>query len=117
MDFQWNKLVPGCVQTIKDANGKVVDQVSTLNCVPAVFSNVLTGLLMLAGTFALFLFIFSAYKYINSGGDAKRLEGARGTLIQGILGLLVVLFSFLIIQIISNVANVPCIRSFGFGCN
>lgn len=102
----WIDVIENCVQ----------GDVATLKCIPAVFLNVLNALLAFVGFFALFLFIFSGYKYMNSGGDAKKLEGARGTLIYGILGLLIVLFSFLIIQIISHVANVPCILKFGFGC-
>ncbi len=102
----WNEIVDKCVQ----------GGVATLNCVPAVFLNIVTALLAFVGFFALFLFIFSGYKYMNSGGDAKKLEGARHTLIYGIVGLFIVLFSFLIIQIISTVTNVPCILKFGFGC-
>ena len=97
--------------------GKCVKEgVATIDCIPAVFLNIVTALLMFVGTFALFLFIFSGYKYMNSGGDPKKLEGARHTLIYGILGLLLVLFSFLIIQVISTVTGVECIKSFGFGC-
>ncbi len=91
-------------------------QVATLSCVPAIFSNVITALLMFVGTFALVIIIFSGYKFMNSGGDPKQLEGARNTLIYGVLGLLVVLFSFFIINIISSVTGVECIKSFGFNC-
>ena len=103
---QWNTIIKDCVQ-----NG-----IATLSCIPAVFSNLLTGLLMLVGTFALFLFILAGYKYMNSTGDPKKLEGARNTLIYGISGLLLVLFSFLIINVIYLVTGVECINSFGFGC-
>ncbi len=91
--------------------------VATIDCIPTIFLNIVTALLMFVGTFALFLFIFSGYKYMNSAGDPKKLEGARNTLIYGILGLLLVLFSFLIINIISTVTGVECIKKFGFGCN
>lgn len=106
----WDEIIKGCLQ------GDKGNEVATLSCIPAVFSNVLTSLLMFVGTFALFLFIFSGYKYMNSGGDPKKLEGARHTLVYGILGLLLVLFSFLIINVISIVTRVPCITKFGFGC-
>lgn len=106
----WDEIVKGCLQ------GDKGNEVATLSCIPAVFSNFLTALLMFVGTFALFLFIFSGFKYMHAGGDPKKLEGARNTLIYGILGLLLVLFSFLIIQIISTVTNVPCIIKFGFRC-
>ena len=100
----------------KEWGGCVKDGVATINCIPAIFSNLLTALLMFVGFFALFIFIFGGYKYMNSAGDPKKLEGARNNLIYGILGLLLVLFSFLIINIISIVTGAPCIKEFGFNC-
>lgn len=106
----WDEIVKGCLQ------GNKGNEVATLSCIPAIFSNLLTALLMFVGTFALFLFIFAGFKYMNTAGDPKKLEGARNTLIYAIVGLLVVLFSFLIINIISIVTGVECIKVFGFGC-
>lgn len=105
---EWDQIIAGCLQ-----GG---DKVATLSCIPAIFSNIVTALLMFVGTFALFLFIFAAFKFMNAGGDPKKLEGARHTLVYGILGLLLVLFSFLIINIASIVTGTECIKSFGFGC-
>lgn len=100
----------------KDWGACVKDGAATLGCIQTVFLNAVSALLMFAGTFAFVLLIFSIYKYINSGGDPKKLEGARNTLIYGILGLIIVLFAFLIRSIIVNVTGVECIKTFGFGC-
>jgi len=96
----------------------VKEGVATINCIPAIFSNIVTALLMFVGTFALFLFIIGGFKYMYSAGDPKKLEGARNTFIYGILGLLIVLFSFFIINLISIVTGTECIKfgRFGFGC-
>jgi len=104
----WDKIVPGCLQ----GSGKV----ATLSCIPAIFSNVVSALLAFAGFFALFLFIFAGFRYMNAAGDPKKLEGARNTLIYGIIGLIIVLFSFFVIGIISTVTHTPCVVNFGFGC-
>ena len=119
----WKEIVDGCVQTVtvvtKDKDGKEIstaNDVATLNCVPAVFLNIVSALLVFAGLTALVMFILGGFKYMNSAGDPKKLEGARNTLIYGIIGLLIVLFSFLIINVISQVTNVPCITKFGFIC-
>jgi len=104
---EWNDIVTNCVK----------EDVATISCIPAVFSNLLTSLLMFVGFFALIIFIFGGYKYMNSGGDPKKLESARNNLVYGILGLLLVLFSFLIINVTSIVTGVECITKFGFGCN
>ncbi|MBI4096294.1 MAG: hypothetical protein HY425_01110 [Candidatus Levybacteria bacterium] len=106
----WDEIVKGCLQ------GNTGNEVATLSCVPAVFSNFLNGSLMLIGTWTVLVLIFAGYKYMNSGGDPKKLEGARETLTYSILGIIVVLLSFLIINIISRVTGIECIRTFGFGC-
>ena len=88
--------------------------VATLNCIPIVFSNILNWALAFAGVAALFLIILSGIKFITSGGDPKQVEGARKTLTYAIIGLLIILFSFFIINIISYVTGVNCIKLFGF---
>ena len=90
--------------------------VATLDCLPTIFSNLLTALLLFVGTTALIIFIVGGFKLIHSGGDPKKLEGARNSFLYGILGLLIVLFSFAIMIIISHVTGVPCILNFGFEC-
>lgn len=104
---QWNTIIKDCVQE---------DGVATLNCIPAIFLNIVNALLMFAGTFALFLFFMSGFRYMNSGGDSKKIEAARNNLIYAAVGLLIVLFSFSIIKIISVVTRTDCITKFGFGC-
>ena len=88
--------------------------VATLNCLPNLFSNVLNALLAFSGVAALFFIILSGIKLTTSGGDPKQIEGARQTLTYAIIGLLVILLSFFIINLISTVTNVGCIKQFGF---
>ncbi len=68
---------------------------------------------MFGGVIALIVIIYSGIKLISSGGEAKQVEGARQTLTYGIIGLLVIFFSFLILNIISAITGVSCITSFG----
>ncbi len=102
----WNDIVSGCVK----------GDVATLSCIPAVFKNIVTAFIFFVGTVALFLIIFNGIKFITSRGDAKQIEETRNSLSYVVLGLLLVLFSFLIINIISYVTQVDCIRFFGFEC-
>jgi len=90
---------------------------ATLDCIPKIFSNIVNLLLMFVGLTALVIFIISGLKFMNAAGDSKKLESARNSLIWGIIGLALVLLSFLIINIISYVTGVGCIKTFGFGCN
>jgi hypothetical protein len=90
--------------------------VATLDCIPAVFANLLSAILALSGVVSLLMFIMAGIRLIYSGGDAKKVEAGKNTLIYGIIGLAVVLLSFAIISIISQVTGVTCITKFGFGC-
>ncbi|HKC14928.1 MAG TPA: pilin [Patescibacteria group bacterium] len=89
--------------------------VATLNCLPFLFRDIVGTLLTFAGAVALFLIIFSGIKFITSGGDAKQVEGARKTLTYAVLGLVVILLAAFVVNIVSDITNVPCIRTFGFG--
>lgn len=117
----WKDIVPNCVQDviIKDKEGNIVStakDVATIGCIPAVYSNLINFFLAFAGLFGLVILILGGFKYMNSAGDPKKLESARGNLIYGTIGILMVVFSFFIIQAISDFTGVKCILKFGFGC-
>lgn len=94
----------------------VVNGVATLGCISAVFVNIISALFIFVGIICLALIIGSGYKYINAGGDPKKLESARSTLVHAIAGLLLVLFAFFIRNLIADITGVPCVRTFGLGC-
>lgn len=97
-----------CVKTV---NGS---RVATLDCIPVLFQKVIYGLLLFVGIAAAAFIIFAGYKFLTSGGDAKKIGEARKVITFAIAGLLVVLFSFLILNIIAFVTKASCITTFGF---
>lgn len=88
--------------------------VATLDCIGPLFQNIIGAALTFAGVVGLFFIIFSGFKFITSGGDPKQLEEARKTLTYAVIGLLVILFSFFIINIIAETTGATCIKLFGF---
>lgn len=88
--------------------------VATLRCVPVVFQNIVTAALMFAGVAAVFFIIIGGYKFMTSGGDPKAVESARKTAIYAIIGLVLILMSFAIVQFISISTGVKCINAFSF---
>lgn len=103
-----------CLQSVKDANGTEVGQIATLSCIPLVFQNLINWALGLAGVTALVFIMLAGYKWITSNGDPKQAEGAKQTLTFAIIGLVLILVSFFIINMISYFTKVDCIRQFGF---
>ena len=91
-------------------------QVATLACIPIVISNVVGWIIRFSMVITLFFIIIAGLSYTTSGGDQKKKDNAKRTLTYAILGLVVILLSFLIIRIISYITGVECINSFGFGC-
>lgn len=86
--------------------------VATLLCIPAIFQNIVFWLLALVGVAAIILIAYSGIKFILSGGDAKQVEGARKTFTYAIIGLVVVLFSVAILNLIAFVTGVNCFVNF-----
>jgi hypothetical protein len=89
-------------------------KVTTLKCIPVLFGNLIYWLLVFAGIAALIFVIFGGIKFITSGGDPKQTEGARKTLTWAVIGLILILSSFLILRFIGDITGVTCIKS-GFG--
>jgi len=89
--------------------------IATLNCIPFVFQNVVTWALIFAVILAVFFIMFAGIKFLRSGGQEKLVEDARNTLTYAIIGLVVILLSFFIISVISDITGVGCIKQFGFG--
>jgi hypothetical protein len=92
-----------------DANG-----VATLNCLPSVFSNIITAALMFVGTIAVFLLIWAGILFVRSGGDPKQTQAARQMITYAIIGLVLVLSSFGIIYMIAYLTGANCITTLSF---
>lgn len=68
------------------------------------FSIVLT----LAGIAALGLLIYGGYTYMISRGDPEKIKGGRETITSAIIGLLFIIFSLVILQVIAgDILNIP----------
>ncbi|GEM_PF-394202 len=105
-----------CLEPVRDSAGNLITKAITIDCIPVIVGNVIYWLLILAGIAALILIIISGFKFVTSGGDPKQAEGARKTLTYAVIGLIVVLASFGIINFISYTTGVDkdCLTKFGF---
>lgn len=83
------------------------NRILTFDCVPVLIANVIYLLLVFAGSVALFFIIFAGIKFLTSQGDPKQVEGARKTLTWAIAGLVLILLSFAIVNVIAQVTGVP----------
>lgn len=85
--------------------------VATLNCVPLLIINLIYWALALAGTVGVIIIIVGGISFILSGGDPKKTDEARRTVLFAILGLIIVFLAFFIIDLIGSFTGVACLKT------
>jgi hypothetical protein len=83
-----------------------MDDVATIGHLEGIVKNLLGYILGFAGIVLFILLLVGGFKFITSGGDPKAVEGAKKTITSAIAGLAVILVSYLIIVLISNITGV-----------
>lgn len=66
---------------------------------------ILDFLLLIAGIIAVFYVIYAGFQLISSGGAPEKQKAARGTLTYAVLGIIVVLVSFLLVRVAVGIGN------------
>ena len=91
--------------TCIDASG-----VATINCIPLLIANFIFWGIMLSGSVAVIFIIIGGIRFVTSGGDSKKIEQARKTIVFSILGLFLIILSFFVVNIIGSITGVACIN-------
>ncbi len=87
----------------------------TLQCLPVLFGSIINWLLIFSGVAAVAFIMIAGFRYIGSGGDPKQIDTAKKSLMFAIIGLVVILVSFFLLNFIAGVTGAGCITQFGFG--
>lgn len=66
-------------------------------------NNFLRLFFLIAGIYVFIQFIYAGYEYINAGGDPKKLQSAWNRIWKSILGLIIMISSFIIAVIFGQV--------------
>lgn len=61
-----------------------------------------------------FIFITGAIGYMSSGGDKAAIESARKKILNGVIGLVIVIISIFVIKLIGYLIGIPNILNFTF---
>lgn len=109
----WGNCLREVTRPGENGQSEVVGQVVTAECVPYLAQNLIVGATTFAGIVAVFFIIWGGFKLAKGSGDPKEIEGARNTIVYAIIGLVLVFFSFFIINVIATVTGVKCITFFG----
>ena len=68
-----------------------------------VIQTIVSLLLLAAVLVALFFLIFGGIKWILSGGDKAKVDAARGTIVGAIIGLVIALAAFFVLNLVAKV--------------
>jgi len=82
---------------LQDSSGNSINNIGQLT------SRVLSFLLPLAGIVLLFVFIWGGYDYMMSQGNPEKVKGAQAKITSGIIGLILLVASYLLVRVISTI--------------
>ncbi len=92
----------------------MVGDVPTLLCIGEVLTRIISALLLFAGATTILIFIWGCIKFITASGDPKGLEQAKNTIVYALIGLVIILLSFVIVKFFGNLLGVPALSTLQF---
>ncbi len=106
-----NPLGPGFTPPDPDGyNPQTVSEDTILDTLVNFLSNLIGFLTVLGGLFFIVYFFMGAFQWITSGGDSSKVEQARNRMLQGTLGLIIMVISYSLIGIIGSVIGLDLIN-------
>lgn len=88
------------------------DGVATLSCLGPLFENVVNAVVAFGGVALFLMLLVGGFNFLFSAGDPKKLEQARGTISQAVIGLIIMSAAYLIINLIGRFTGIESITTF-----
>lgn len=86
--------------------GSADDNVTSLFGDGGIFNTIANVLIFLIGAVSVIVLIYGGFQYVTSTGDSKRVENAKNTILYAIIGIVVALLAFAIVQfVVGSLAN------------
>ncbi len=76
----------------------------------SVVNVIVANAFVLAGLISFVLLIFGGFSVIVAGGDSKKLETGKNAIMGAVIGLIVVVGSFWIVQIVETITGVKILK-------
>lgn len=90
----------------------VVNDVATLQGIGCLLANVLSVALRLLGLAGLVMIIYAAFNLLMSAGKSQKVEEAKNTITFAIIGIILALSAFIIVNLIANFTGVSVVKEF-----
>ncbi|MBI5619504.1 hypothetical protein HY950_00920 [Candidatus Gottesmanbacteria bacterium] len=86
--------------------------VATIRSLETLFANLVRSIVALAGIALFIMLLVAGFKFLFSAGDQKKLEEAKGTLTNAVIGLVVIVGAYLILRIIGAFTGLTNLTTF-----
>jgi hypothetical protein len=91
-------------------NVTVQGGIGAVKSVELIVSRSLGFLTVLAGLFFIIYFFLGAFKWLTAGGDSGKVQKARDEMVQGVLGLIIIVAAYGIIGIVGSVLGLDLLN-------
>lgn len=88
------------------ANIAGAEGVASIQCIVPLLTNVIRAVVSLGAVALFVMLLVGGFNFLFSAGDQKKLEAARGTVTQAIIGIVVMSLAYLIILTIETFTGV-----------
>lgn len=75
-------------------------KVPTIVCLESLFKNLVNAIIALTGVALFIMLVVGGFNLLFSAGDQKKLEQAQHTITNAVIGLIVIVSAYLILQVI-----------------
>lgn len=77
------------------------------NNLTSLILSIINIILAVAGLIAVLILIIGGFRYVTSFGNEEAVKQAKGMIINAIIGIVIIILSFVIVRVVSNVALHP----------
>lgn len=104
-----------CLKQVDSGTTASSQKIASLSCIQVVYGNLGNALFVFSGIVAVFFIAFSGIQFLTSGGDPIRVGKARQSLTFAVVGLVIIVLSYFIIQLVARVTGTDC-KALGISC-
>ena len=90
-------------QNLSVGNQQITGPLQGIETIGDLINRILPFILGLAGIILLFVLILAGYDLIMSQGNAEKIKSAQAKITTGIIGLFLLIFSYLIVSLIAKI--------------
>ncbi|GIK84477.1 MAG: hypothetical protein BroJett025_10990 [Patescibacteria group bacterium] len=92
--------------------GGVDNDVATIQGLECLIANVFTVIITLIGLAAFVMLIVGSVRWLVSGGNSSNIDKARSTMTYAVIGIVVALSAFIVLNLIAGFTGVETIKTF-----